>query len=178
MSFTHAGRSLHKVAVIGSGQIGPDIALYFAKVLAPHGVQTVVVDVVDAALQKGRAKLEKKLQKGVDSGAFSKEQQQQMLSAVTFTSDYGQIAGAGLVVEAATENKELKGKIFTQVEGLVGADTILVSNSSHLEPEAIFAHTGKKDRTGVVHYFFPAERNLIVEVVPGKDTAAALADQL
>ncbi|HEX6813410.1 MAG TPA: 3-hydroxyacyl-CoA dehydrogenase/enoyl-CoA hydratase family protein [Planctomycetota bacterium] len=173
MSFTHAGRNIQKVAVIGSGQIGPDIALYFAKVLSPFGVQTVVVDVVEDALTKGRQKLEKKVGKGVESGAFTAEQQTQMLASVAFTSDYGKIAGADLVVEAATENKELKGKIFGQVEGLVGADAILVSNSSHLEPEVIFANAKKKDRTGVVHYFFPAERNLLVEVVSGADTSAA-----
>ena len=173
MSFTHAGRTLSKVAVIGSGQIGPDIALYFAKVLSPFGVQTVVVDVSEDALTKGRQKLEKKVQKGVETNAFTPDQQKQMVGSLTWTSDYGKIAGAELVVEAATENKELKGKIFAQVEGLVGPDAILVSNSSHLEPEVIFANTRKKDRTGVVHYFFPAERNLMVEVVPGKDTAPA-----
>ena len=173
MSFTHAGRTLHKVAVIGSGQIGPDIALYFAKVLAPFGVKTVVVDVVEQALQGGKAKLEKKVAKGVESGAFTAEQQAQMVGAVQWTTDYAQLAGAELVVEAATENKELKARIFAQVEGLVAPDAILVSNSSHLEPEVIFADTAKKDRTGVVHYFFPAERNLLVEVVPGADTAAA-----
>lgn len=173
MSFTHQGRTIGKVAVIGSGQIGPDIALYFTKVLSPHGVETVVVDVSEDALQTGRKKLEKKVAKGVETGAFSPEQQQQMVSAVTFTTDYDAIRGADLVVEAATENKELKGKIFGQVEGLVSDDAILVSNSSHLEPEVIFAAAKTKGRTGVVHYFFPAERNLLVEVVPGQDTAPA-----
>src|SRR5687768_15115310 len=173
MSFTHAGRTLQKVAVIGSGQIGPDIALYFAKVLSPFGVRVVVVDVAEAALQGGKAKLEKKVAKGVESKAFTVEQQAQMLGAVQWTTDYAQLQGADLVVEAATENKDLKAKIFAQVEGLVASDAILVSNSSHLEPEVIFASTKRKDRTGVVHYFFPAERNLMVEVVPGQDTAPA-----
>ena len=172
MSFTHAGRTLTKVAVIGSGQIGPDIALYFTKVLSPFGVQTIVVDVSDQALANGKAKLEKKVAKGVESGAFTAEQQAQMVAAVTWTNDYQKLAGAELVVEAATENKELKGKIFAQVEALVSPDAILCSNSSHLEPEVIFANTKKKDRSGVVHYFFPAERNLMVEVVSGKDTSA------
>jgi enoyl-CoA hydratase / 3-hydroxyacyl-CoA dehydrogenase len=173
MSFTHAGRTLRKVAVIGSGQIGPDIALYFAKVLGPFGVQTVVVDVSEQALANGKAKLEKKVAKGVESGAFTPEQQAQMTSAVSWTTDYAQLAGAELVVEAATENKELKGKIFAQVEALVAPDAILCSNSSHLEPEVIFAATKAKGRTAVVHYFFPAERNLLVEVVPGAATTAA-----
>ena len=171
MSFTHLGRTLSKVAVIGSGQIGPDIALYFTKVLSPFGVQVVVVDVSAEALAKGKAKLEKKVAKGVETGAFTAEQQAQMVGAVSFTTDYGQLAGAQLVVEAATENKDLKGRIFGQVEGLVANDAVLVSNSSHLEPEVIFANARNKSRTGVVHYFFPAERNLMVEVVPGAETA-------
>lgn len=178
MSFRHAGRTLEKVAVIGSGQIGPDIALYFAKVLSPFGVQTVVVDVSEQALANGKAKFEKKIAKGVESGAFTAEQQTQMCGSTTWTNDYQKLAGSNLVVEAATENKELKGKIFAQVEGLVGPDAVLCSNSSHLEPEVIFANAKKKDRTGVVHYFFPAERNLMVEVVPGKDTAPATTSWL
>jgi enoyl-CoA hydratase/carnithine racemase/3-hydroxyacyl-CoA dehydrogenase len=173
MSFTHQGREIRKVAVIGSGQIGPDIALYFTKVLSPFGVQTVVVDVSEDALKGGRKKLEKKVQKGVETGAFREEQQAKMVSSVSWTTDYEDIRGAELVVEAATENKELKGKIFSMVEGLVADDAILCSNSSHLEPEVIFANSAHKGRTGVVHYFFPAERNLLVEVVPGKDTDAA-----
>lgn len=178
MSFTHAGRTLRKVAVIGSGQIGPDIALYFTKVLSPFGVRTVVVDVSDQALANGKAKVEKKVQKGVESGAFTADQQAQMLGAVSWTNDYQQLAGADLVVEAATENKELKAKIFAQVEGLVGPDAILCSNSSHLEPEVIFGNTELPGRTAVVHYFFPAERNLLVEVVPGKQTAATTTQWL
>jgi len=173
MSFTHQDREISKVAVIGSGQIGPDIALYFTKVLSPFGVQTVVVDVSEDALAGGRKKLEKKVAKGVETGAFSEEQQAKMVSSVSWTTDYEDIRGAELVVEAATENKELKGKIFSMVEGLVADDAILCSNSSHLEPEVIFANSAHKGRTGVVHYFFPAERNLLVEVVPGKDTDAA-----
>ncbi len=78
MSYLHLDRSLSKVAVVGSGQIGPDIALYFTKVLSPHGVQTVVVDVSDDALAKGSAKLQKKVNKGDGSRerelALKKEQ--------------------------------------------------------------------------------------------------------
>ena len=178
MSFSHQGRTLRKIAVIGSGQIGPDIALYFAKVLSPFGVPTVVVDISEQALAAGKQKLEKKVQKGVESKAFTPEQQQQMLAQVSWTTDYGAVKGADLVVEAATENKELKGKIFQQVEGLVEPNAILASNSSHLEPEVIFAQAKHKGRTTVIHYFFPAERNLMVEIVPGKDTDPAVTSWL
>lgn len=178
MSYSHKGRTLSKVAVIGSGQIGPDIALFFAKVLAPHGVQTVVIDVAEAALARGKAKLEKKLSRGVESGAFTAEQQAGMLAHLQFTTDYEVLRGAELVVEAATEDEALKGRIFAQVEGLVSDQAILASNSSHLEPERIFQGARVKSRTCVIHYFFPAERNLVVEVVSGRDSDPQLIDWL
>ena len=178
MSFTHRGREIRKIAVIGSGQIGPDIALYFAKTLSPFGVQTIVVDIADEALQKGQAKLEKKVARGVESGAFSAEQQQQMLAHIAFTSDYDQVKGADFVVEAASEDKGLKGRIFGQIEGLVEPTAILASNSSHLEPEAIFEAAKHPERACVIHYFFPAERNLMVEVVPSAQTDPAISDWL
>jgi len=170
MSFTHRGRTLNKIAVIGSGQIGPDIALFFTKVFSPLGVKTVVVDVSEEALQRGEGKLTKKVAKGVESGAFSEAQQAAMLDCVEFTSDYDAVRGADLVVEAASEDKSLKSRIFDQVEALVDDQAILASNSSHLEPEVIFEQADKKDRCVVIHYFFPAERNVMVEVVPAAET--------
>ncbi|HLU38624.1 MAG TPA: 3-hydroxyacyl-CoA dehydrogenase/enoyl-CoA hydratase family protein, partial [Planctomycetota bacterium] len=178
MAFTHQERALRKVAVIGSGQIGPDIALYFAKTLAPDGTQIVVVDVSPEALKAGRAKLEKKVGKGVETGAFTAELQATMLASLQWTTDYGAIAGADLVIEAATEDETLKGRIFAQVESLVDERAILASNSSHLTPEAIFANARRAERTLVIHYFFPAERNPIVEIVPAKHTAPAVVDWL
>jgi enoyl-CoA hydratase/3-hydroxyacyl-CoA dehydrogenase len=171
MSYAFRGRTLEKVGVIGSGQIGPDIALHFAKVLAPSGTPVVVVDVSDDALKSGEAKLHKKVDRGVKSKAFKPEQGDAIKAGVTFTSDYDALQGASLIVEAATENVAIKGKIFTQLAELCASDAILCSNSSHLEPEAIFEPLADKSRTAVVHYFFPAERNRALEVVPGAETA-------
>ena len=178
MTFSHKGRDLTKVVVIGSGQIGPDIALYFTKVLSPAGVRTVVVDVAPQALEKGRAKLEKKITKGVETGTFTPMQQAEMLGHIEFTTDYEGIRGADLVVEAATEDLALKRRIFAQVETLVSETAVLASNSSHLEPEEIFADCTHKGRAAVVHYFFPAERNPIVEVVPAIGTRREITNWL
>jgi enoyl-CoA hydratase / 3-hydroxyacyl-CoA dehydrogenase len=178
MSFTHRGRTLNKIAVIGSGQIGPDIALFFTKVFSSFDVHTVVVDVADEALQRGQTKLEKKVAKGVESGAFTPAQQTAMLEHVEFTTDYDAVRDADFVVEAATEDKELKGRIFAQVEDLVADDAILASNSSHLEPEVIFKNAKNKERTLVIHYFFPAERNLMLEIVPSQHTDPGIAPWL
>ena len=172
------GKPVQRIGVIGSGQIGPDIALHFSKVFSPASVPVVVVDISEDALEKGRQKLDKKVNRGVESGAFRAEQGEKMKSGVLFTSDYSQLSGCDLIVEAATEDKALKGKIFSQVQELVSKDAVLCSNSSHLEPEVIFENISNPERTMVVHYFFPAERNPIVEIVPGEQTSAELANDM
>lgn len=176
MAFTLKNWTLEKVGVIGSGQIGPDIALYFAKVLAPYGVQIVVVDVSEDALAAGRKKLEKKVSKGVETKSFKPDQAEAMTGSITWTTDYKALEGAKLVIEAATENQDIKRKIVATLEGILPDDAIIASNSSHMEPEVIFAEAKRPEHTLVIHYFFPAERNIIVEVVPSKDTHAAVAD--
>jgi len=170
MAFTFRGRSISKVGVIGSGQIGPDIALHFVQTLHAHDVNVVVVDIVESALEKGKAKLFKKVDKGAEVGAFKPPQAESMKNHVVFTSDYSQLKGADVVVEAATEDLPLKLRIFKQVESLVSPDAILTSNSSHLEPERIFVELANKSRGLCTHYFFPAERNQAIEIIPGKDT--------
>lgn len=170
MAWKIHGREIHSVGVIGSGQIGPDIALHFSKVLEPHGVPVIVVDVAEKALAAGAEKLAKKVEKGVASGAFKDAQGAAIRANVTFTSDYSKLQGASLVVEAATEDLPIKQKIFAQLEALVSPDAILTSNSSHLEPERIFANAKHPARCLVTHYFFPAERNPALEVVPHTGT--------
>ncbi len=178
MTYQFRGLSLSKVGVVGSGNIGPDIALHFAKALEAQGVAVVVVDIAPDALERGRSKLQQKIQKARESNAFTDRQAESVLRAVTFTDDYAQLADAGLIVEAATENLEIKQRIFAQLESLVGHDAVLASNSSHIEPGLIFAGLRDRRRALVLHYFFPAERNPVVEIVSGPDTSAALADDL
>lgn len=170
MAYQWKQRSLSKVGVVGSGQIGPDIALHFSKVLSPHGVEVVVVDIAEDALARGRARLDKKIDRGIKSGAFSEEGGARMKSAVTFSKDDSLLAGAELVIEAASENKAIKNQIFARLESILGPETILASNSSHMEPEVVAEPLERKGRSCVIHYFFPAERNPVVEVVPSAAT--------
>ncbi|MEM8885950.1 MAG: 3-hydroxyacyl-CoA dehydrogenase/enoyl-CoA hydratase family protein [Planctomycetota bacterium] len=178
MAYTLGTRSLNKIGIIGSGQIGPDIALHMTKVMQPFEVPVVVVDVAEAALTAGRAKLEKKIDKGVETGAFKPERARAMKDNTTFTDDYEQLRGADLVIEAASEDLRIKRLIFGQLEGIVADDAMFASNSSHMEPEVIFGEAKHKARTCVIHYFFPAERNPMVEIVPSADSDAAMIDWL
>ncbi len=177
MAYKFKGLNIEKIGVIGSGQIGPDIALHFSKVFHKHGVPVVVVDISAEALEGGQKKLHKKIDRGVKSGAFSPEMGDAIKSNTTFTSDYDQLKGSSFIVEAATEDKDLKGRIFTQIRELC-PDTILASNSSHLEPELIFEPLADKSKTLVIHYFFPAERNVALEIIPGAESDPQMIDDL
>ncbi len=172
------GRSIKKIGVIGSGNIGPDIALYFSKVLHVHGIPVTVVDIAENALKSGESRVKGKLARGVKTRAFRQEEVEAMMANISWTTDYSQLSGADLVVEAATEDKGIKQKIFSQLEKICPETAIFASNSSHMEPEVIFGQVKKKGRCLVIHYFFPAERSIVVEIVPGKDTLADITEFL
>lgn len=176
MAFSFRGFAINKVGVIGSGQIGPDIALHFVNALYPYGTQVVVVDIAEEALAKGKAKLFKKVDKAAEKGIFKPPQVEGMKSHVAFTSDYSQLKDADLIVEAATEDLSLKRRIFKQIESLVSPQAFLTSNSSHIEPERIFEELEHKGRALCAHYFFPADRNPAIEIIPMKDTLPETTD--
>jgi len=178
MAWEIFGRTINKVGVIGSGNIGPDIALYFSKVLHGHEVPVIVVDIAEDALKSGEVRVKGKVGRGVRTGAFQKDEAESMLSNISWTADYSQLSRADLVIEAATEDIGIKRKIFSELEKICPETTILASNSSHMEPEFIFTEAKNKERCLVIHYFFPAERSIIVEVVPGKDTAPEITNFL
>src|ERR1035437_6285856 len=178
MAYNFKNLTISKIAVIGAGQIGPDIALHFSKSLSPFGVSVIVVDISPQALEKAKEKAHKKINKGVEAGAFKPEQAEKIKNALIFSADYEQVCGSQIVVEAATEDENIKDKIFRQVETLTDDNCIYLSNSSHMQPEVIFRNIKNKSRCLVAHYFFPAEINPVVEIVPGKETDAALTGLL
>lgn len=178
MAWEIFGRRISKVGVIGSGNIGPDIALYFSKVLHKQGAPVTVIDIAEEALKSGETHVKRKIGRGIKTGAFQQDEADSMIANIAWTSDYSQLSGADLVIEAATEEISIKRKIFSQLEKVCPETAVLASNSSHMEPELIFAEAKNKNRCLVIHYFFPAERNIIVEVVPGKNTAAETVDFL
>lgn len=176
MAFTMFGRTIRKVGVIGSGNIGPDIALHFSQNLYAYGVPVVVVDIAQAALDSGSKKTESKVNKAVEKKIYKKEEGEALFRNILFTADYAKLSDADLVIEAAFERLDVKHKIFAQLEETCPKTTILASNSSHIPPEEIFPKMKDKTRCLVLHYFFPAERNILLEIVPMKETDPALVE--
>ncbi len=178
MPFTMFGRTIRKVGVIGSGNIGPDIALHFSQTLYAFGVPVVVVDIVQSALDSGSKKAQAKMSKAAEKGVYKKEVADAILNNMIFTTDYEALSDADLVIEAAFESIEVKDKIFSRCEEVCPKTAILASNTSHIVPDEIFSKMKDKTRCLAIHYFFPAERNIALEIIPGKETDPRLIDYL
>lgn len=178
MAFNMFGRSIRKVGVIGSGNIGPDIALHFSQNLYGYDVPIIIVDILQSALEAGSKKVESKMAKAVERKALKKEEADRIFNNMVFTTDYGKLTDADLVIEAAFERMEVKHKIFEECQKVCPKGSILASNSSHMIPEEIFEKMEDKSRCLVIHYFFPAERNILIELVPTKDTDPSLLEYL
>lgn len=169
---------LTKLSVIGAGQIGPDILFHFASAFAGKNIKLVLVDIAETALQNAQKKIEKKIAKGIESNRFSIELAESLKNSIAYTSDYTAIAGSEIVLEAATESEPIKDKIFKQAEEICNENTIFLSNSSHMQPEVIFKNIKDQSRCLVAHYFFPADRNPVVELVPSAKTDQHLIENL
>jgi enoyl-CoA hydratase/3-hydroxyacyl-CoA dehydrogenase len=152
-----------RIAVIGAGTIGPDIGYYLKSALP--GLELVLVDVSQPALDRALARFGDYAAKARARGKMREDEAAAVTRGVRGTTDYAAIRGADWVLEAATEDLALKQKIFAQVEDLVSADTLITSNTSSLPAAQIFAHLRNKTRATVTHFFAPAWRNPVVEVV-------------
>ena len=178
MSYTYKNLSISKLSIIGAGQIGPDICLHFSKVFSKDNVSLVLVDISEDALAIAKTKIEKKIQKGVVTGAFKPPMADAMKNSISYTTDYQNISGSNIVLEAATEDEKIKNIIFNQVENICDDDCLFLSNSSHMRPEVIFQNIQNKSRCLVTHYFFPAERNPVVEIITGDKTDVSVTQTL
>src|SRR4030042_1414915 len=108
MAFTMFGRTIRKIGVIGSGNIGPDIALHFSQNLYSYGVPIVIVDILQAALDSGSKKAESKVAKAVEKKIYKKEEGDAIFRNILFTTDYGKLTDADLVIEAALVEYSMK----------------------------------------------------------------------
>ena len=138
MALTMFGRTIRKIGVIGSGHIGPDIALHFSQNLFSYYVPVVVVDIVQAALDTGSKKAKLKITKAVEKGILKKETGDAISQNMVFTTDYGKLSDADFIIEAAFERIDVKHKIFNQCQSICPKTAIFASNSSHMVPERSF----------------------------------------
>lgn len=152
-----------RVAVIGAGTIGPDIGYYLKSALP--AIDLLLVDVRQEAIDAALARLRGYAEKAVARGKMKPAEAQAVLAGLRGSTDYDALAGADWVIEAATEDLPLKRRIFAAVEARVGAQAIISSNTSSLPAARLFCELQHPERATVTHFFAPAWRNPVVEVI-------------
>jgi len=157
------------VGVLGSGLMGSGIA----QACAVAGYPTTVRDTAEPALEQGRANIARSLAKLVEKGKLTSAHRDQAIDRIRFTTDMAELRDAGLVIEAVTEELELKTFLFKDLDGRCGAGTILASNTSSLTIAALAAATGRPDRVLGLHFFNPVPLMPLVEVVRSVGTSSA-----
>ena len=164
-----------KAGVIGSGLMGSGIA----EVLARSGLDVVVRDISDEAVAAGRGRIEKSFAKGVERGKLSQEDADAALGRLTFTTALQAMADRQLVIEAASENEEIKKSIFSELDGIVtGKNAILASNTSSM-PIIRFAQvTSRPERVLGLHFFNPAPVQPLVEIISSVLTDPEVANTI
>jgi 3-hydroxybutyryl-CoA dehydrogenase len=163
---------MDQIAVIGSGTMGNGIAHVFAL----QGFPVNLIDVSGPALEKGIKTITGNLDRQVNKNQVTAEQKEATLGRIkTFTSMEEGVAGARLVVEAATENTELKLSIFRQLDGACAPDAILATNTSSISITRIAAVTRRPEGVIGMHFMNPVPVMKLVEVIRGYSTSDATA---
>lgn len=159
--------SIEQIAVIGAGTMGNGIA----QVCAVAGYQVLLVDVSDAALERGVATLSKNLERQVNKGTLDADNAAAAKARIRTSTDYSQLNDAQLVIEAATENLQLKQRILQQVAANVAADCLIATNTSSLSVTQLAASIDHPERFIGVHFFNPVPMMALVEIIRGLQTS-------
>ncbi len=155
------------LAVIGAGQMGGGIA----QVAAQAGIQVALIDVSVDAAQKGLAKIGAGLGRLVEKGKMTAEQRDAVLANIPPAGDVGVARGYDFAVEAATENEELKKKLFKGVDEMIRDGGILATNTSSISITRIAASTKRPDRVIGMHFMNPVPVMKLVEIIRGAQTS-------
>ncbi|WP_397453395.1 3-hydroxybutyryl-CoA dehydrogenase [Pseudomonas sp. NA-150] len=173
--------SIKHIAVIGAGTMGNGIA----QVCALAGIDVQLIDISDQALEKGLATLTGNLERQVRKEQIAEQDKTSALGRISLSTDYATLAQVEMVIEAATENLELKKRILQNIDAVVRPDCIIATNTSSLSITELAAVVKQPERFIGVHFFNPVPMMALVEVIRGLQTAdtthaaaVALAEQV
>lgn len=160
---------IKNVGVIGAGQMGNGIA----QVAAASGYSVIMQDISQAALDKGLATIAGSLDRLIKKGTLNETQKVEVLSRIKTTTDVQAFKDCDVVIEAATENIDLKLKIFKQVDEVLPAHALLVSNTSSISITKIAAATRRPEKVAGMHFMNPVPLMKLVEGIRGLQTSDA-----
>lgn len=159
--------TISEIAVIGAGTMGNGIA----QVCAVAGLRVTMVDVSTVALDRGMATVGKSLDRLVQKEKLQSEQRDEVLGRIRTTTSYEDLRGAELVVEAATENLELKLRILREIEAVVGPQTVIATNTSSISITQLAAVLQRPSRAIGMHFFNPVPVMALLELIRGLQTS-------
>lgn len=155
------------IGVIGAGTMGNGIA----QTAASNGFDVVMCDVSADFVERGHANIAKSLDRFVKKETITVDQKQEFLDRIKTTTDMSDLTDCQLIVEAATENFDVKRQIFQRLDTMCPAETILASNTSSISITKIAAVTGRPDKVIGMHFFNPVPLMKLVEVIRGIATS-------
>lgn len=161
--------NLQHIGVIGAGTMGNGIA----QVCALAGFSVTLLDISESALQKAVATVGKNLDRQVAKETLTPEQKLAALDKIRTSTDYSSLQNAQLVIEAATENLELKLRVLQQIASQVSADCVIASNTSSLSITQLAASVSQPERFIGLHFFNPVPVMGLIEVIRGLQTSDA-----
>jgi 3-hydroxybutyryl-CoA dehydrogenase len=159
--------SIESIGVVGAGTMGSGIA----QTAAVAGLDVVMIDVSDAALGKGRAAVRASLERLVSRGRLDAATQEAALGRIVTSTDYAGLPSADIVIEAATESVELKGRILGQIEAAARPDAIIATNTSSISITALAAQIAEPLRFVGMHFFNPVAIMPLGEIIRGLQTS-------
>jgi 3-hydroxybutyryl-CoA dehydrogenase len=163
-----------RIAVIGAGQMGNGIAHVFAQA----GFSVVLIDVAESALAKARETIATNLGRQVKKSTITESDRSAILARVETSTTTEAVKGAALVVEAATEKRELKFRIFADLDAKADAGAILATNTSSISITEIAAHTKRPELVIGMHFMNPVPVMQLVEIIRGLATSDATTERV
>ncbi|KOY01765.1 3-hydroxybutyryl-CoA dehydrogenase [Pseudomonas nunensis] len=160
---------LQHIGVIGAGTMGNGIA----QVCAVAGFNVTLIDISESALQKALATVGKNLDRQVAKATLSEEQKLAALDKIRTSTDYSSLHSVQLVIEAATENLDLKLRVLQQIAAQVSAECVIASNTSSLSITQLAASVSQPERFIGLHFFNPVPVMGLIEVIRGLQTSDA-----
>ena len=158
---------VNKVAVIGCGLMGSGIT----EVAAKNGMDVTFVEVSDEKVQKQRGRIEKSINTAVEKGKLTQDDAESAIGRITGTTDYEATTDADLVIEAVTEELEIKLDVFRKLDALTRDEVVLASNTSSLPIGEMAGATNRPDRVLGMHFFNPVPVMKLLELVRGLQTS-------
>ncbi len=164
--------SITTVGIVGAGTMGNGIA----QACAVSGIDVVMVDIAQAAVDRGLATVGKSLDRLRQREKISEADKAAALSRIKGSTSYDELKGAQLVIEAATENHELKNQILKQLDELLAPEVIIATNTSSISITQLAGATQRADRFVGMHFFNPVPMMALVEIIRGLQTSDATHD--